>query len=737
MLRAGRPFFVSFLIALFFVFHAVSGPVRAATNWSYTITAGDTPAVIDPASTAVVDTAENEIRLPINITAAVGLWPEGGYDYVVLAAEVARHYSFDGTRMVENTVTSMGGLTGALALAAPRPYPDVLVATASEVKYFSFTGSGMVYNPSLSVAGLTGVMAVGSLQSGSLAVLEGSEVRYYGFDGSSMVRMPVLEPSAAFTNPISLAVFPDGYDIAVLEPDRVRVFQFNGSGMMENPALAVTGLTGAKAFAVSAGQIAVVDGNKVKHYSFDGSRMTYNSVLSVTAGLTAPTGVALRSGTFDRVIVDGGRVRYFSFDGTQMTEVPQLSVTFPGGAGEGYLPAALAVSRPADPVENAASVRVRAYHDLPEGTSVTWSVTADGVNWSRKWRVRGLSGGLTVAEVTGDNGLTWNPIGDALQASPAYDRQELWADVDPGRSVRWMAELATADPAVTPKIRAPVPGQTAVAWEANTRPLAPVIIGGAEWYYTTTPTFYWQNTNPGPGGAQTSFQVLVRTDPAGNPVYDSGRVVSSLNSFTIPTSQAPGTPGPLWQSGTYRFTVEVRIWNSMGVASDWSAPHNFRILAFERPRIAEIVNPPPGQAAPDPGNPATWIMITPGMTADLLPKVKAGARATLVLDSVGPVNTRAENIAVFPYGAGQTAVMESASSLNAPGSAVNRWTFSFWTDPNPTVAPTGAVIQLQAAGTGTEGGNTFFNLPPYAAGVAAVDGSIYSDWFVVLQGSDR
>jgi hypothetical protein len=42
---------------------------------------------------------------------------------------------------------------------------------------------------------------------------------------------------------------------------------------------------------------------------------------------------------------------------------------------------------------------------------------------------------------------------------------------------------------------------------------------------------------------------------------------------------------------------------------------------------------------------------------------------------------------------------------------------------------------MQTHGAGSEGGTTVFNMPPYADGVVVTEGSVYEDWFVVLEGS--
>jgi len=180
--------------------------------------------------------------------------------------------------------------------------------------------------------------------------------------------------------------------------------------------------------------------------------MILNPVLSVTGGLTGPVAVAFRPGSHDRIIIDGTRVLYYAFDGTQMVHNPALSVTVSDLlTATNFAATANAQSQGRDPGFNSARVRVRANHSLPDGTSVTYLVTANGTDWVTRWRVRGLTAS-TVLEISPDNGLSWQPLGDATQASPAVNRPELWVDVLPGRSVRWRAVLATANPAVTPRI---------------------------------------------------------------------------------------------------------------------------------------------------------------------------------------------------------------------------------------------------------------------------------------------
>lgn len=727
MLTARKILLFLALAGLYFFIRA--GPVLAAT-WQYGITDTDTPGTIDSSTTtSVVDTTLHEIRLPKYNAHAASFWPDGGPDYVVMAPGKVIHYSFDGSRMIENTILSVTLPSNPLAVAAGWQYPDVVVATSDKLYHYSFTGTGMVENPALSVADLAGAVAVG-VREGEVAGLVGKSIKDYMFDGTDMVEVPYLEPSG-LTNPIDFALMAGSYDVAVVDGNQVRYYNFTGSGLAENPALAITGLSSPVAIAAAGEKdLAVVDGKQVKHFSFDGSAFRYNAALSVTSGLNNPVCVAVRPGTFDRIIIDGDQVKYYSWDGTQLVYNAGMSVTVAGLSNLGsYAPSAVAVSQAKDPGNNVDYVRVRAHVSVPDKTSVTFSVTADGENWVKVWRVRGTPSG-PVAEVTADNGATWTAIGDSQAVSPASSDARLWTKLPAGRAVKWRADLATSDPGVTPKIVAL--GGVAVVWDTDAKPYTPVINTQGTCYTTTTPTLKWTFSDPDPGDSQSAYQLQIVRASDLQLVLDTGRVSGSSTQYTVPTSGTPDVPGPLWASGDYRFKVRVKVWDQAGVDSDWSAWADFCVVAFERPRVVGIASPPLGQAAPDPANPSTHILITPGMTAAQLPKVKAGAKVTLLVDSVGPLDTVA---AVFPYGAGQQATIGSGPVAATVNGTNKTWQVEFWTNPSLEVTPEGTVVRMQLSGTGSAG-SAALDAPPYADGVVVTQGTVYNDWFVVLQGRD-
>lgn len=672
-------------------------------------------------TTAAVDTVLHEIRLPKNAPKVAAFWNDEYFDYIVMTPGGVTHYSFDGSRMVENIILSVSGVSNPLSAHTSGEYPDVIIADGNGVTHYSFTGTEMAANPALSVAGLTGVVSVGS-RDVDLAALAGDEVKYYAFDGSGMIPVPAL--SKKLTNPIDFALLPDSYDMIIIDGNQARYYN---SGTEENPALNITGLESPKAIAAADGSnIAIVEGNQVKHYMLTGSDFTYYSAMSVTDGLSAPTCVALRPGSFDRLIVDGNDVKYYMWDGAGMVYNSQLSVTIAGLQDNlAYSPKAVAQSSIVSLTKNVSYVRVRAYHELPAGNSVAWSVTADGTNWVKKWRVRGLEGGATVCEVSPDNGSSWDPIGDESKAWPPGNTTDLWVKVTPGRSVKWKAELATSNPQVTPRIKAPNPGtDVAVLVDYGNPPQKPVIPGQDSCYLTTTPTFTWSFNDPDPGDTQSGYEVRI-TKPDGTPVYESGTALSSSSSFRMPTSTDPALPGPLWVSGDYQFKIRVRVFDTMGIPSEWSEPTDFCVIAFERPRVREIVSCPSSQVKPNPDDPTTQILVTEGMIADQLPKTRAGGKVGVLVDSVGLVDSAS---AVFPY-LSTTATVGTPPTSIAVNGMNKQWQVEFWTDASLDVCPSGTVVGAKFAGGGTN-----LNLPPHAAGIVLSEGSVYSDWFVVLQG---
>ncbi|MBO8128264.1 MAG: hypothetical protein H0Z39_03570 [Peptococcaceae bacterium] len=727
------------IAAILYVF-TVTVPAAYAAVWEYTISDMDTATTIEvDKTTAVVDTSANEIRAPRFAPHTVSFWPDGSPDFVVTVPGKILHYGWDGSQyhVIEVLNADLG--EDPFAVATPNPFPEVVASTKTGTYHYSFTGSEMLNNPALSAAGLSGVLAMGAYEKNKVGIADG-EIRGYSYDESTglTTRDTSLELSGDELKPIDVALFPDRNGYVVLEEDGTKTFLSTGSSMEEVPALAVSGLQSPRA--VAAGEnyrIAVIDRNQQKEWHFDGTQMRYNFVLSVTSGLTSPTCVALRPGTYDRIIVDGDEAKYFRFDEDtgQLVYDPQRSVSVEGLSEiGGYLSGTVVVSQPKDPGSDVSWVRVRAYHDLAPNTTVTWAVRVNSSeDWIKAWRVTKLEDGSTVCEVTADNGSTWETIGPASLAEPDSNdpaTAKLWVELPvAGREVQWKAELTMTDQLSTPRIKAPVPGNVAVKWEAGTPPEQPFIDTPSSCYLTSTPVFNWSFIDPDPGDYQTAYQVVIRKKSDGTVIYDSGKVMSPEESFRLPTSADPATPGPLWVSGEYEFTVEVRVWDSMDIPSEWSPSSDFCVIAFERPRVAEIGSAPAGEPDPDPGDPATHLVIREGMTVENLPVVKAGSLVGLLIDSIGPIDSAS---ATFPYN-GREAHIDSGPTKQLPDTNRNRWLVEFWTDASLDITPDGTAVEMQLRGNSPEGTITL-DAPPYADGVVRTQGTVYHDWLVHLKG---
>jgi len=695
-----------------------------ADDYKFYITPADTLTYIDTTSTtAKVDTDINEITLPEYYPGKAIAFTGMGYDYIVMTPSEIKYFSFDGTEMIENSFLSVSVISNPVAIAAST-YPDIVVSDSEKVTHYSF-GTEMVANPFLSINGLSNIVSIGA-RDYDKAVLTQDAVDYYMFDGSEMLQIPSLS-LGGLSNPIDLALNGDNYDCIVLKDDQAQYYSFTGSELIVNPILSITGLSDPKSVATDDGNIAIIEGTEIKRYALDGGIMAYSSALSVTAGLNSPTSVAMRPGTHDLLIADGQDIKYYMFDGTEMVYNETLSVQVAEMVTTGlYRKSAAAQSLTIDPGEPVSFLKLRAYHILPPQTKVTWYVTANGIDWTACWRVSGTMVG-SVAEITEDNGDTWTVIGDAGEVNPLSNNPNLWIEVEEGEDVRWRAELETEDPNVTPKIKAPNPGiDPAVVLNVNHKPEPPVLDIPIGCYLTTTPKFEWEYVDVD-GDLQSAYQIVIKKFDD-TIIHDTGKVMSSDEYYEMATSEDPEVPGLFWASGDMDFILEVKVWDSCGLESDW-ASGEFCILAMERLRVKEIVAAPEEQILPCPNDPATHIMIDPGATINDLPVAKAGTKITILVDVVS--NGWSLN-AVFPY-LETTATLEGAPTCVATSGTNRRYEITFWTEASTEEVPDGTLVKTHLMGSA----GAVLETPPYADGVAIISDSMYSEWVVILQGSER
>ena len=294
---------------------------------------------------------------------------------------------FDGNEMVENTMLKTNTINP-LGFTFTNSFPDTAIVTKESVSSFKFTGSSMTEVPILSIQGLSNAISITTVNKDMYAVLDENSVKTFGFSGTEMIEIQGLGMNE-LSDPISVDATKNN-EIAVIEKDKVRWYGFSGEEMLEIPALSISSdLTDLKSFAIDTGRITVIDQAEIKTFLFDGLKMSQITALSITTGLTKPSAIAVRPGSYDILVVDGTSVDYYSFDGNSMIKNDILSVLVEDVlTSGGYVSEAVILSKSS--FRQADMVRVRANLVLPIGTSITWSVTADGINWTKKWRGKEL-----------------------------------------------------------------------------------------------------------------------------------------------------------------------------------------------------------------------------------------------------------------------------------------------------------------------------------------------------------
>lgn len=95
-------------------------------------------------------------------------------------------------------------------------------------------------------------------------------------------------------------------------------------------------------------------------------------------------------------------------------------------------------------------------------------------------------------------------------------------------------------------------------------------------------TISWTYNDPG-NSPQSAYEVqITNTGSFNNPLYDSGKVLSTSNNFSIPN-------GTLAFNTTYK--AEIKTWNSYGNASNWVVTNSFKTPSYAYPQVGFIWSP--------------------------------------------------------------------------------------------------------------------------------------------------
>lgn len=687
------------------------------------------------------------------------------------------YYGFDGSEMALNPAMTLTGQQNVLSVAYISP-ERMGVLTEDKARIYAFNGTDLISQQEFVYQNPVAIASDGFM---NVVVATEEKVDYYGFSGTDYVNIPAMSFALGANEDIR-GVGVNANGVFTLKGQSVTGYEYDGAVIKESAAITKTGFVDAVAMAVHPenNDLLILDrvdpalnNYRMRYLMYDGSELIENEELSVDitnlvmGGRYIPSAeLVFKEGILATPFADYMRIRAYTVipENTQITfYVANTASSYPTNT----------TWKESWKVSRAVGGEATVYKSVPNGGGFTWEVfgtidksfpNVDAVDTG------GGSEEVDVGDITYNNGDFEFPKGNDVYLA------DLWTEMPSAESrVYFKAVLETTDTTVSPKIVVPqlpnfnpaLADTRAVLMEAVSQPgvvtvkqpgfgLTEVEIdkfieefGTAPlngWVYTTTPEIEWEY-----GGNQTAYQVVVmgRKDNSNFVIaYDSGKISGSdglLKKAIIPTSVDPSVQGALVAADTYDFAVTVRVWNQGGFASDFGEPVDFKVLAFDRPRIISISSPPEGQTSPDPDVPSTHALIRRDTPASSLPKTKTGSLMALKIDTIGPISRGPDDpkrVARFygdtPGGDIETEYGDSTvKSILGNGTATNEWTFEFWSSAPIELIPDNTTIKGQFLADAYQGGGAIMLIPPYAAGVAFTDGTVYQDWTVILQGSEE
>ena len=719
------------------LFSVVLVLVFAQNAWAakYVINDESTHGLLDKKNTnAVIDnTDKGHIRLPRGNPSGISFLGEDSFDVAVLTANGIEIISPTGDI---KTIVEINNLSNPAAVFAGGMYPDVIVVeddkndnTKSQVTHFSNLGSEYAENPGLTIQGLDKTISVTSFGFNKATLTETGDSMYHYWLGDHYQ----TETVTSFTNPVNMALLGEGYDAVVLDDSGVKKItnMSSVSNLLSGNFTAIAGHTDS---------FAVVNDNVAEHYHVVDNEVHKNDWLTVKDGLDAPSAIALRPGSFDRAIVDGDTIKFYFWTGEELTLAGEVPFDVLDGVGK-YVNRARAVSSVISKKDKNNNKMEITHVRLSNGGIDSYPTTS--TNTWVEWYV------ATHADL----------IKDEIKKSDLSDLTK-WLKVTPGdwyildepaEDVRWMAVLRTKDGKVTPRIHEFIE----IEFRVDLKPPELNLPTGS--YYTSNPEIWWTFDDSGTESTQSAFQ-LVLFNNNNEEIFNTGKVMSRQNSYVIRNTNNHAS---LWGEGTDTFQVQVKVWDNYGSESPFTSKEKFRILAFDRPVITEIVSPPMRGRE--------WInRHTESMQ---LPISKAGTAVTMRIHGIGVSELSKANI-YYPgsrtldkdnnwtiKGAGETKEVEYIEDFSlVEEKGTNKvWEATFYTDADSS---NGTVIagKFYASNfsssepllimddiydykdrkkpSNDDEWTTWIGYRWWSEGISIVNDTVLSDWIVVLKAKD-
>lgn len=722
---------------------------------------------------------------------------------------IIRNYAHTEEGMIDNPILGVTGLDYIYSLSTFET-GELAVLTEDALKTYTFDGKKLIELPALSRDGIKDPLAVATSNDFQIAILTKEKVEHYIFNGDSLSNIPMFDIAITkedFKKPKAIVIDDD--KTFILDEKEVKTYVLKEEGMTYNAAFSISSnLERPQAIAFNRGtkDIIIVDENKdkefiAKYFMFNGEEYVENKHLSQEVGKLAVGDRYYEEAEFITDILTT-QSPYFDLIRIQaFTETPESTeieffvtydVEIDGEEVSDWISVWKVVN---DNNQDSSKGDVSMGGERLGDNSFAYpthqyEVPEDGESYKIK-----------------DEDITMGSDGRPIINTGKNYSRELWSKIDIGdrkdakengryKDFRIKAVLKTSNPEITPKIFAPIgtnnekniveSDEIALKIEVNAEPLPPDVIikdpskenpldspmfpGFPDmpnrpifdpidgWVYTTTPNVYWEfndvDTDGNPMERQIAYQLILLADDGSSwkIAYDTGRMGGERgrdNSLTIPTTfDNPEKGGPLWRSGAYTFIVGVRTWDIKGAVSDFNIENLFKVLAFERPRIANVVNSVEHTSEDEVNGDVSKIpkldeleshkMILPDMSKGSLPVAKAGAQVTLLLDSVGPITTPIRDIPLFYVTLDGKNVPIFLSDCDFTTNGQNKtWEFNFFTNAPIETIPEDTVVKATFVGESKNGGTTVLYIPSFADGVINTGDTIYKDWQVIIEGRDR
>ncbi|MCG8539002.1 MAG: hypothetical protein MJA82_03560 [Clostridia bacterium] len=713
-----------------------------------------------------IDSLEVEVDNPLAYAARLG-----GPDVVVAVdrdedEKDIMYYSYGADCMIENPFLSINGLTEIRSMVFINEN-DLAVLNENEAITYKLAEDGMIDIPSLRIDNLENPIDIAS-RNNNLTILEEDKIRQFEFNGTGYSEIPAL--TINFNEDINArAIAVSDSQITVIDDEKAYTYLMADQGFSFVKALSVTeGLTAPASVSVHQNKkdIIILDKEgeeaKIKYFSFSGA----------DEGMIEVPGLSVE---IEDVLL--GNISEYALKGELVTK--------PLDTKDGHINL----------------IQIGAYSYLEENTSITiyisqskqddewmpmWKLERKTSNDTKLYKNENFGGGgrnwiykgdideifppnLNLQEDVKNNETDFEVIKDDngdLQLNPSK-RSDEWfeipvKDLD---SIKLKMKFESENGESTPYVYVPYKDNEinkvndeddiAIKIVGRRKPESPIIddindgmddLPGLKrkkgWVYSTTPTIKWkipnivENENYQSG---CQLVIMARKNNGWKPAIVTKKISGNAGErreYTLPTSKRANIKGPLFDSESYQFAAFVRVWDIEGRASDFSIGKKFNVLAYERPRITNIVSTPDEEFS-------KTVVIKKGMEKKNLPLAMAGTAITLTIDSVGPIENDIEDgeaISKIFYQKGNKKIyinQGEITSENSPGSSINTWDITFWTDASVLKVPEETIIRAILVGDSHEGGTTVFCIPRYAEGVARIKDTVYTEWNVFLKGSGR